>query len=58
MASPDEAEPMSVVSFLSSRVEGKKLRPRYYPRAWAALQELLKLLTKFDRFDDQSDKNV
>jgi hypothetical protein len=24
MASPDEAEPMTVVSFLSSRVEGEK----------------------------------
>jgi hypothetical protein len=49
---------MTVVSFLSSRVEGKKLRPRYYPRAWAALQALLKRVTNFDSFDNQSDKNV
>jgi hypothetical protein len=50
---------MTVVSFLSSRVEGReKLRPRYYPRAWPALQALLKLLTNFDKIGDQSDKNV
>jgi hypothetical protein len=51
---------MTVVSFLSSRVEGEKKKSvrRYYPRACTALQALLKLLTKFDSFGDESDKNV
>jgi hypothetical protein len=43
---------MTVVSFLSSRVEGEKKNSvsAYYPRPCAALQALLKLLTKFDSF--------
>jgi len=52
---------MTVVSFLSSRVEGeekKKCVRRYYPRACAALQALLAPLTNFDSSKCQSDKNV
>src|SRR5687767_7977901 len=60
MASPDEAEPMTVVSFLTCAwKERRKNSVRgYYPRPCAALQALLTPLTNFDRQTLQSDKNV